>query len=282
MGRFVLSAAITALALGAFQLPAQAQAESPRQTVGLWLPTASPTATVTQTVGSTNIELFYHRPAVNDRDIWGALVPYGQVWRTGANENTRITFSTDVTIEGQALAAGTYGLHTMPNEDTWQVIFSNDSTAWGSFSYDATEDALRVEAKPEATAHTELMLFTFDDVTNDSATLSLQWAELRLPIAIAVDTEAETLASIRRQLKGLSQFGYQGWAQAANWCLQNDVNLEEAVQWADSSISIEQRFGSLSTKSQLLAKLDDAEGAKAAMDTALSVANAGQLHNYGR
>jgi len=278
MRKLVITLGLAAMLLA---LPA-AHAQGVGQVPGLWLPNASPTATLSQTVGVTDIEMVYHRPSVNERPIWGALVPYGQVWRTGANENTTISFSTDVTIEGQSLPAGSYGLHTLPMEGEWEVIFSSDTTAWGSFSYNAENDALRVKATPEEVAHQESMLFAFDEVSADAATLSLRWEKLRLPITIGIDIEATTLASIREQLKGLSQFTWQGWGQAANWCLQNDVNLEEAVQWADNSIGAEDRFENQSAKSQLLAKLGDDEGSAAAMQLALAKANAGQLHNYGR
>ncbi len=280
MRKITLSGALAALLLSVSA--AQAEVGSQRQIQGLWLPNASPTATVSQTVGVTEIELFYHRPAVNERAVWGALVPFGQVWRTGANENTTISFSTDVTVEGQPLSAGRYGLHTIPSEGEWEVIFSNDTTAWGSFSYDDANDALRVKVTPEEAPHRERMQFAFEEVGADATTLALRWEKLRVPIQIGVDTKAATLASIRDQLKGLSQFAWQGWAQAANWCMQNDVNLEEAVQWADNSIGIEDRFENQSAKSQLLAKLDDDEGSQAAMQLALANANAGQLHNYGR
>ena len=278
MRKIALVFALTALVLAVPVARAQGQGQVP----GLWLPNASPTASVSQTVGVTDIELVYHRPAVNERPIWGTLVPYGQVWRTGANENTTISFSTDVSIDGQPLAAGAYGLHTLPNEGEWEVIFSNDTTAWGSFSYDAESDALRVTVTPEAAAHQERMQFAFEEVGSDATTLALRWEKLRVPISIAVDLEATTLASIREQLKGLAQFSWQGWQQAANWCAQNDANLEEAVQWADNSIGVEDRFENQSAKARILAKLGDEEGSAAAMALALAKANAGQLHNHGR
>lgn len=265
-------------ALAAAPLAAQVQ----NQTQGLTLPLASPPASVSQRIGLTDVRVDYHRPAVNEREIWGSLVPYGQVWRTGANENTLITFSGDVTIEGQPLAAGTYGLHTLPGESEWVVIFSRDTTAWGSFSYDEANDALRVTVQPEEAPFQERMVFAFDDVGSDSATLALTWEKVRVPFDIAVDDKAQTLASIEEQLKGLPQFFWLGWNQAATYCLQNDVNLEEAVEWADRSIQIEERFENLSTKSQLLAKTGDAEQAAQLMDRALEKANPLQIHNYGR
>ena len=120
------------------------------ETLMLKLPRASQHALITQRIGITDITINYHRPLANGRQVWGKLVPYGQVWRAGANENTTITFTDPVTIEGQALDKGTYGLHMSPNENEWTVIFSKNATSWGSFAYKQDEDALRVNVKPHA------------------------------------------------------------------------------------------------------------------------------------
>jgi len=258
------------------------QLNAQQQTLGLTLPLASPRAEVAQVVGVTEIDITYHRPAVNEREIWGGLVPYDQIWRSGANENTLISFSTDVTVEGQPLAAGTYGLHSVPGESEWQVVFSSDITAWGSFSYNEENDVLRITVQPEAAPHEERMTFAFDDVTNESATIALRWEKLRLPVKIEVDTETLALDSIREQLKGLSQFFWMGWNQAANYCLTNEVNYEEALEWAESSIQAEERFENLSTKAQLLEKTGDSAQSAEIMVKALDIGNAGQLHQYGR
>ncbi len=263
-------------------LPLAAVAQQ-NQSQALDMPRVSPRASVSQHLGLTEISIDYHRPAVNERTVWGTLVPYGQVWRTGANENTLVSFSTDVTVEGQALAAGTYGVHTLPGEDEWQFIFSHDTTAWGSFSYDESRDALRVTVKPtEAPYHQERMAISFESPDNESATVSLHWEKLQVGFKVEIDSQAQILASMREQLKGLSQYFWQGWDQAATYCLQNDVNLEEAIQWADRSIGIEERFNNLSTKAQLLEKSGDSDQAKEIMARALGMGNGGQLHNYAR
>ncbi len=253
-----------------------------QQDIGLSLPNASPRALTRQVIGLTEIDVSYHRPAVNDREIWGALVPFDQVWRAGANENTLISFSSEVTVEGKPLAAGSYGLHMIPGETDWKIILSNDTSAWGSFSYSEDADALRVRVKPRESDFQESLHYSFDDLSNESATLNLRWEKLRIPIRIEVDTEAVTLASVRQQLKGLSQFFWNGWNQAATYCMQNDTNLEEALQWADKSIQAEERFENLSTKAQILDKTGDAEQANETIARALEVGNAGQLHQYGR
>lgn len=266
------------LTLTLLAIPAAAQ----RQALNLTLPDASPRAEVAQTVGVADVRVVYFRPAVNGRAIWGGLVPYGQVWRTGANENTIVSFSHDVEVEGQPLAAGTYGLHTQPGEASWEVIFSRDTTAWGSFSYDQANDALRVTAAPQTAPHLERLAFSFDDVGEDSATLALRWETLRLPVRLEFDTQALTLASIDRQLKGLSQFFWVGWDAAANWALTNETAYEQALGWADRSIAAEERFENLSTKAQLLERTGKTAEAGELLARAVESANALQLHNYGR
>jgi hypothetical protein len=229
----------------------------------LKVPDASPEASVNQTIGLTSVSISYHRPAVNKRKVWGGLVPYGEVWRAGANENTTFTISTDAKVNGQPLTAGTYGLHMLPTEKDWTVIFSRESHAWGSFSYDQKEDALRVTVTPQSADFAERLSYTFDDSTNKDSEVNLRWEKLRVPFKVEVDTPSIAVASIREQLRGLPRFSWQGWNNAANWCLQNDVNLDEAMTWADRSISLAETFQNLSTKSRLLAKKGDAAGAAA-------------------
>ena len=148
---------------------------------------ASPNAAVSQTIGTTEVRLTYGRPSVNDRTIFAAdgLVPYGEVWRTGANEATTISFSSDVMIEGESLAAGTYSLYTIPNEDTWTIIFNNAANQWGT-NYDESKDALRVEVSSASGSMREMMTFLFTNVTESSGTCVLHWADVRVPFDIQV------------------------------------------------------------------------------------------------
>jgi hypothetical protein len=139
---------------------------------------ASPNALVGQTIGTTNVVITYGRPAVREREIFGALVPYGEVWRTGANEATVFHVSDDVSIQGQRLAAGTYGLFTVPGEDAWTLVFNRTAEQWGAYEYDATQDVLRVEADVmEAPGSTELLTFEFTDVTETTARVVMRWAD---------------------------------------------------------------------------------------------------------
>src|SRR6202035_5059384 len=156
------------------------------QTVMLDLPLQSQHAVIMQRIGITDITVNYHRPLANGRQIWGKLVPYGQVWRAGANENTTVTFTDPITIEGQPLDKGTYGLHMIPGENQWTVIFSKMSTAWGSFSYKQDEDALRITVKPQATELHDALAYDFDELTPDSAVGTLRWDKVGVPFKVAV------------------------------------------------------------------------------------------------
>src|SRR3954447_1073818 len=194
------------------------------------LPDVSQLAVTEQRIALTDIKVTYHRPLVNGRKIWGGLVPLGEVWRAGANENTVVDFSDAVSIEGQPLPKGTYGLHMIPTPDTWTVIFSKMSTAWGSYTYDQKEDALRVTVKPHATEMEEALEFEFEDLKADSATMTLKWEKVAVPVKIAVTPEA-TIANIRGQMRGRAQYEWEATNQAANFCLTHKVNLDEALKW---------------------------------------------------
>lgn len=270
--------AVAAVAFGALVAAEAAFAQAPP----LKLPQPSQAATVSQTVGLTEITVTYHRPRVRGRKIWGEVVPYGEVWRAGANENTTVEFSSDVTVAGQPLAAGRYGFHLLPAETgDWTAIFSRTDTGWGSFGYDQTEDALRVAVKPEAAPLEEALAYTFDDATDRATTLALRWEKLRVPLAIQVDTPEVVYQSLRRELRGLPQFFWQPWNQAANALIAQNVHLDEALGWADRSIAIQKNFPNVHTKSRLLAAKGDAAAAKKLLDEALPTATEAELNAYG-
>ena len=261
---------------------AEAQFKNGSQPTELNIPRVSQRASVTQRIGLTDITIAYHRPAVGGREIWGKTVPNGKVWRAGANENTTITFSDDVTVEGKPLAAGTYGLHMIPDANQWTVIFSKNSTSWGSFSYDEKEDALRVNVKPHAGESFEQLTYTFDDVKPESAAATLRWEKLAVPFQIGVDVKAVVLRSIKNELRNVGGFTWAGYDEAANWCLDNNYNLEEALKWEDTSIQNESRFENWETKSRILGTMGRKEDADKALTTAIEKANAVQLYVYAR
>src|SRR5213080_1210526 len=175
------------------------------------LPDVSQAAEVKQRIALTDITVKYHRPLVNGRKIWGGLVPYGKVWRVGANENTTIEFSDPVSVEGKPLAKGIYGLHMIPNPDSWTVIFSKTNTAWGSYSYDQKE----------------ALEFEFGDLKPTSAAVTLKWEKLGVPFTVSINDADQTLENIRAQLKGRGQFTWQALDDGAQFCLTRKVNLDE-------------------------------------------------------
>ncbi len=261
------------------------------------LPAGSQQAEVTQRIGISDIDIEYSRPSVNGREIWGKLVPYGMnnlgfgtakesPWRAGANENTEIKFSDNVKIEGQALAAGKYGLHMIINKDnTATVIFSTNHTAWGSYFYDPSEDALRVEVQTKEIPHTEQLTYIFEEVGPTSAVAALNWEKKQIPFKIEFDVTNIVLADIRRKLQDAPGFNRQTWEQAANYSLTNGGDLNEAMGWIDNAIAgqffSQKTFNNLSIKSQLLLKMDKKPEALALVDEMADMANTNQLNNLG-
>jgi hypothetical protein len=252
------------------------------QSTQLNLPRQSQKAIITQRIGITDITIVYHRPLVDGRKIWGDLVPYGQVWRAGANENTSITFPNDVTIEGKSLPAGTYGLHMIPGENEWTVIFSKMHTAWGSFSYKDSEDALRVSVKPQTAEMHNALTYDFDQLKPDSAVVVMSWDKVAVPFQVSVDVPKVVEASLNNQMRGLPQYTWDGWDDAATYLVDNKVDLQEALKWEDNSIKNEDRYENEMTKSRILTAMGDTTQAQQAKDKALSLASAQQLYGYGR
>ena len=204
-------------------------------------------ASVSERIGLTDVTIHYDRPGVKGREgkIWGQLVPVGFIdqgfgnskaapWRAGANENTTIEFTNNVKIQGQPLPAGKYGFFIAydPNEST--LIFSRNSSSWGSYYYNEKEDALRVKVKPQALdKNVEWMKYEFANQTENTATVILSWEKLSIPFTIETDYINDQLASFRNELRTEKGFIWQSWQQAAAWCLQRNTNLEQALQWSD-------------------------------------------------
>jgi tetratricopeptide (TPR) repeat protein len=263
-------------------------------------------ASVTQHIGLVTVTVDYSSPRVlspsgEDRHgkIWGALVPYGLYdlgfngrrgpWRAGANENTVFTVSHPVKVQGQFLPAGRYGLHMIAGEREFTLIFSKNASAWGSFTYDETEDALRVRSVPEKSPYREWLTYEFVERKPDRAILALEWEDLRVPIAIEVeDAAALYVDNLRKELRGAPGFSWQAWNAAAQYCLQSNRNLEEALRWAENAVSEpnvgQENFTTLSTKAQILDKLSRGQDANAAMAKALDLPAAlpVEIHMYGR
>src|SRR5580698_2334027 len=252
------------------------------QGIMLDLPLQSQHAVILQRIGLTDITVNYHRPLVNNRQIWGKVVPYGAVWRAGANENTTVTFTDPVTIEGQPLDKGTYGLHMIPGENQWTVIFSKMSTAWGSFSYKQDEDALRVTVKPQTTDLHDALSYDFDDVKPDSAVVTLRWDKVAVPFKVEVKVNDVVEASIHRQTRGLNQYYWETWDDLAGYYLASKTNLDEALKDEDKSIQAEERYDNLLNKSNILQAMGRKDDATAFRNKALEKASPQQLYFYGR
>jgi tetratricopeptide (TPR) repeat protein len=273
MSRSQLS--IAALAASLFATSALAQSI-------LIQPNQSQQAQVMQRVGITDVTIIYHRPLVKGRRVFGNLIPWGQVWRAGANENTTISFSKPVSVEGKPIAAGTYGLHMIPNEKEWTVIFSKANDAWGSYTYKQEEDALRVNVKPQSTSAHEALTYSFEDLKPDQATVTLSWDKTAVPFKVTASLEDAVFASMRGELRGGKQYQWGGWDEAANYLLDHHGNLEEALKDSDQSLQYEERFDNLITKSRILAAMGKKDDASAAREKALAVAKPEQVHGYGR
>ncbi len=275
--RFNLSfgrvAAIAVLATGFAAL-------SPAQL--LPLPDVSQHATVSQRVSLTDITIAYNRPLVGGRKVWGGLVPFGEVWRAGADLNTTIEFSTPVSVEGKPLAKGVYGLHMIPTAETWTIIFSKANQSWGSYTYDQAEDALRVTVKPQPAELQEALKYDFDDLKATSAVVALRWEKLAVPFTVAVNETEATVPLVRSQVRGVSWFTWENLNAAAAFCLDRKINLEEALRWTERSLTMEERFENLQTKASLLTALNRAADAAVAQKRALEIAPAPQLYTHGR
>lgn len=248
----------------------------------LTMPETSPGASVSQSIGLTDMTVVYHRPGVKNRKIWGDVVPYDQVWRVGANENTAVSFSTPVRVGGKELAAGTYGLHMIPGETEWTVILSTNATSWGSYFYDEKEDAVRVKAKPETCEATERLVFLFSGLKDNSVDIVMRWEKLQIAFTVEVDLQGTVLASLRREMRTNKGFNMEALRDAAAWCLRNNVNLDEATAWADRSIQRSEQFSNVLLKSQILAKLGKSKESDDTFARAVKLATTeGDLNQLG-
>ena len=256
-------------------------------------------ASVSERIGLTDVTIHYDRPGVKGREgkIWGQLVPVGftdpgfgssksSPWRAGANENTTFEFSTDVKIEGQALPAGKYGFFIAYDPGECTLIFSKNASSWGHYYYDAKEDALRVKVKRRPLDKSvDWLKYEFSDQKENSAVVSLHWEKLAIPFTIEVDYINTQIASFRKELRTEKGFIWQSWDQAAGWCAERNVNLEEALRWTDSSthnFGGEKSFTAWGTRAQVLNKLGRNEEAAATIKKALPLGSMNEIHQYGR
>jgi hypothetical protein len=255
--------------------------------------TPSSAATVTQTIGISTVTINYSRPSVKGREIWGKLVPYGwnvqgfgagnsAPWRAGANENTTIKFSHDAIVEGKPVPAGIYGLFFVINEDnTGELIVSRDHQSWGSFWYDPTHDLFRTKIQLREAPFTEMLTYDFVSNTKNSSELVLNWEKKQFPVKIEFDVDKIVMANAVEELKGPTGFGWQGYASAANYAVQNKMNYDQALKWADQAVAINNSFTTLNVKSNVLRGMGKTEEADKIMNDATPLATENELNLYG-
>jgi len=256
---------------------------------------ASPAAEVKQTIGISDITINYSRPAVNNREgkIWGSrIVPYGYTvqgfgngkeipWRAGANENTVITFSHDAKVEGQDIAAGDYGLHIAYFENgEAEIIFSSNTSSWGSYWYEPSEDVLKVKVNTEEHAFTERLTYDFANLTATSATVVLDWENKRFPFKVEYAVHDLVVANAKEQLRSTAGFGFQGPMSAAQYCVQNNVHLDQALIWADQAIANTKNAQTLNVKGSVLFAQKKNDEAFAVMNEMVDHPTAGPNNVY--
>ncbi|HVF51611.1 MAG TPA: DUF2911 domain-containing protein [Pyrinomonadaceae bacterium] len=290
--RTIATFSLALLCVLALAMSAAAQLRQPRP---------SQKATIMQTIGVTDVSITYSRPGVKGRTIWGdapqgaaagaatlddarvrakdaPIVPYGHLWRTGANEATLFTVTDDVLINGQKLAAGKYSLHTIPNRDEWTIIFNKDDGQWGSFAYDEKKDALRIKVKPQTAAEVEEWLsFSIPEVTPNTAKVAIRWERIIVPFTVEVpDVTALTLSKARATVAAAKPDDWRTPLQAANYVFVNNLtaNTAEAMTWLEQSIKIKETYGNLYTKARVLAGTGKTTEALAIAERALVLGKA--------
>ncbi|MFI5150507.1 MAG: DUF2911 domain-containing protein [Bacteroidia bacterium] len=256
-------------------------------------------ASVSERIGITDVSIHYNRPGVKGREgkIYGTHIVHkgytdmrsefgtskAAPWRAGANENTTIEFSTPVKVEGKDLPAGRYGFFIAYDSSECTVIFSKTSVSWGHYFYDDQEDALRIMVSPQhLDKSVEWLRYEFLDETDNAATIALEWEKLRIPFRVEVDLVKTTLDDYRQEIRGGDAWVWEALEQAAEFCLQNNTNLEEGLSWSKNAVLENKNFQTLSTESGLLKKLNHKQEADALMKDAMKMAAMPELHQYGK
>ena len=256
-------------------------------------PRPSLTASVSQTVGISSVTVSYSRPAVKAREVWGGLVPFGwnvqafgtkheAPWRAGANENTVLEISHSAKIEDKDVPAGSYGLFFVINKDnTGEVILSKDYKSWGNFSYDPARDLMRAPIQIREGEFTELLTYHFTSVDKNSTELVLSWEKKEFPIKITFAVDDIVMANAADELKGVKAFDWKAHSSAANYALQNKINLEQGLVWADRAVTQNKNFTTLNVKSGLLEATGKTAEAEKMKKEALAIATEAELNNLG-
>ncbi|MBI3817093.1 MAG: DUF2911 domain-containing protein [Planctomycetes bacterium] len=217
-------------------------------------PAVSPAATVTQTIGVTDVTVTYHRPGVKGREIWGKLVPYAEVWRTGANECTTIDFGSDVTIGDKKVSAGKYAFFAIPEKDSWTLILNKNNKQWGNMEYKDSEDVVRFPAKPEAAPMTEWLQYTISPEGKSSGVVSLQWEKIKVSFTFTVDVRASIMKEVAASMANVKDTDARSYYQAASAYFENDIDLAKAGEWAKKAVDIKAGIGNQALYGRILAK----------------------------
>lgn len=262
---------VLSLATSLLALPLAAIAQDGPKT-----PQPSPSAEVTQTVGLTDIKVQYSSPGVKNRPIWGELVPYGKLWRAGANKATQISFSQDVTFGGKKVPAGEYSLFARPTAKGWKIVLNTVTELWGTGGHDKAKDAVRVTAKTQQIPKRERLAYIFSDTTKSSTRLDLEWDELRVSVPIAVDTKGHVLAGIDAALKK----SWQPHSRSAQYLLSSDGDLRTALGYAKTSVGIKATWRNHWIRAQILKKMGKTKKAKSDVRAALKLGDKSGGFNF--
>ena len=237
----------------------------------------SPAATVSQDLGASTVKIEYHKPAVKGRKVWGELVPFGEVWRTGANDATVITFSEPVKIAGKDLPAGSYAFFALPGKDEWTLIFNKTAKQWGAYGYKAADDALRIQAKPRTAPFQEYLSYTLQVVSMDQMRVDLCWENLAVGFEVAQDAKAQYWSYLEKTLAGAKPGESTPYLQAASYCLNNNVHLDQAMLWTDQALKAKEDYRGLSMKARLLNKAGKKPEALLCLQKAIDAAKAAKI-----
>jgi tetratricopeptide (TPR) repeat protein len=248
-----INRSIRYLVLSLLLLLSAGNASSSWAQVQLELPTLSQKASVMQRIGLLDVNINYSRPNVKERTIWGDLVPFGQVWRTGADEATTIFFSEDVNLNGNKVLAGKYALFTIPRKDEWTIVINKVAKQWGAFNYDSTKDVVRFNVKPEENNFTESLEFAFENITTKSADIQMKWEKLKVSFTVNFDLDAKAYSNIKKAIESAQKDDWVVYAASANYAVDNNIHKDEAMKWVDKSIQIKPTFYNYFVKAKLLA-----------------------------
>jgi len=280
----------------------------------LSLPRSSQKASVMQTIGVTDISITYFRPGVKGRTIFAdapksmadrakgqntldnsferlpgePIVPFGYMWRTGANDSTQFVISDDVMINGQKLAAGSYSLHTIPGKTEWTVIFNGTANLWGSFNYDPTKDTLRVKTKPEWVSDSqEWLKFSIDPTSDSSATVNIRWEKVRVPFTVTVDTVGTSMTKARTFLTTAKADDWRARYGVGNYAMDNKLKdegmtlLSEALKLVDEALKTKEDYGNLAGRANILLSMGRMDDGFAAAEKAIAFGKANKANTAG-